>query len=1156
VSIPRKSFSLGNVRDEFDSSLTGGISLSAFRGVKKGVPDSGEIALGYFGGVSRIDSVEGLNSNTSTFLYNAAHGTMRQPDYDMVINQDFTLDDSGKFGTIAVWNNTEIVAMNTVDKRYIGRFAHRFSSFMPAPWRPIHKHQDGRDWIYMTNAPGTQVSADSGQRMATFRMGPPSYGWQRGTFFEFTGLTGVDNYTGAADPDSDYLLVVGQDSAIITSINVTNPEVPSVADTLTDSNIGIGILDVVIKGNRAYIAEVITNRFSKMHIVDVSNYNSLSKIATFTPDSSLRAIDARELVADPDSDVVYLGGWDTLLAVDVTNDSSKVVGTYKRADNQAVDIETMAINGNNLWMCYDNGYIECVDVSDQTSITSQSFTQFNEMTEVCNIQVFESGGEVFGYISTGDFGNGQIFVWDFTNPTKPELISQWGGNHIDCPGSLDLEVNDAGDTLFIGNYWDGGGITAYNISDRTSPYVVGYISGQYNDRECPMIDSDYIVAGGPKVAGTEDSGYGQWERTIALSMGNNNILWASGETSGNLTGFDVSDPSNMRPIYAYDLGAPERVPAINFGEDDQYADNIFVDRDHDILYATCFTTALKLYSYDVSDPANIVPLDSAIAWLDSQNERPDVRTPAVGGTPTFDRTGNYLLIPNLDGEVNGRSLYIYNVTRSTGEISLRGTWADSSVGATNKAKAEIAIDSDTAIITGGQDDIVSVLDISDVDNITVSSSLSFSDDSAINNPLGITISPNTKTAYVVNNVSDALTIFDYSTPSNLTLVSRVEDSATRAVMNGPVANPYLDSDNNSLWYNCSNWGLMGCIDITTKTKPRFLSHRGELEWDGNVGIAAYGDRVYTIGYFGRQLVIHRVTNSNTLTPYSPVSKLGCYSALSGQTTSQLVAIKDYVFAVGQDDHTVTAFDVSNPDRIKIASQIRSLPSLAYPWGMVTSGDNQHLFIGTGTWGTDSATYGPNFVTVDISDPYNMSIANVMTDSANFGQLSVLDRHGNYVYASDWGTGSAPATGGMHIIDVSNPLSPTRTGSITGDSDLRRSKGIVADSDYAYITGYWVDYLKVINVQNKSSPSVTGSITSGDLGGPEGIALSGTKNRVYIAARFTDGLITVDVSNKASPRIVKASTDSFWGNSARQVLLRGGRILLTAPFSDAMTIFKD
>jgi hypothetical protein len=147
-----------------------------------------------------------------------------------------------------------------------------------------------------------------------------------------------------------------------------------------------------------------------------------------------------------------------------------------------------------------------------------------------------------------------------------------------------------------------------------------------------------------------------------------------------------------------------------------------------------------------------------------------------------------------------------------------------------------------------------------------------------------------------------------------------------------------------------------------------------------------------------------------------------------------------------------------------------------------------------------------------------NISNVIDSNTNISQISTVTTgvspiavfvSGKYAYTADY------ASNTISVIDVSNPLSPTRVGFTTvGQSPY----GIVVSGKYAYVTNYGEDSISVVDVSIPSAPvqlvTTTVDVGVGAYSTPTGLYIAG--KYLYVVNFGTNELAIFDVSNPINP----------------------------------------
>ncbi|MBI5359165.1 MAG: hypothetical protein HZA48_01120 [Planctomycetes bacterium] len=166
--------------------------------------------------------------------------------------------------------------------------------------------------------------------------------------------------------------------------------------------------------------------------------------------------------------------------------------------------------------------------------------------------------------------------------------------------------------------------------------------------------------------------------------------------------------------------------------------------------------------------------------------------------------------------------------------------------------------------------------------------------------------------------------------------------------------------------------------------------------------------------------------------------------------------------------------------------------------------------------------------IDIKDPYifltNWDLGLQIIDSSDpstiIGACDTpnwaygLTVSGNYAYVADG------YSGGLVIIDVSNPFIPVITGSLTTPGESAVS--VFVQGNYAYLTNL-LSGMQIIDITNKSAPVLAGTFDS--AGFAYDVFVSG--NYAYIADGSYSGLVVVNITDPSAPELLGSClTDGF------------------------------
>jgi len=203
---------------------------------------------------------------------------------------------------------------------------------------------------------------------------------------------------------------------------------------------------------------------------------------------------------------------------------------------------------------------------------------------------------------------------------------------------------------------------------------------------------------------------------------------------------------------------------------------------------------------------------------------------------------------------------------------------------------------------------------------------------------------------------------------------------------------------------------------------------------------------------------------------------------------------------------LTVLDVSNPaNPVLVSTSALGNGNIAVS-GDFTLGGGKYAYILNGT----------AFKILDVSNPASTTVDSTIKIQNDLGGIYTA---GHYAYIS-------PAAGGLYVVDITNPFSPSIVASTAfGVMNQNDADSVFVSGNYAYVTNFGGNYVYVVDVSNPHSPTVVGSVPVS--GGPAGIFVAG--HYAYITEYNAEEVAVVDVSIPASPQLVETQTTSGFGN---------------------------
>jgi len=214
-------------------------------------------------------------------------------------------------------------------------------------------------------------------------------------------------------------------------------------------------------------------------------------------------------------------------------------------------------------------------------------------------------------------------------------------------------------------------------------------------------------------------------------------------------------------------------------------------------------------------------------------------------------------------------------------------------------------------------------------------------------------------------------------------------------------------------------------------------------------------------------------------------------------TSGILVAGDYAVANGGAEGTPYVLDVSDIYNIHRIAHFPDIPGEGWPLGVV--GD--YLFM-----------TGRGLMVYDMTDPHAPVLV-AQADSNFFGRFGTIS--GNYAYFCPQYPFGAD-TGGVRIIDISNPLTPFTVATC----DSGECMAITVTGDLLVVSH--TNYLSVWNISNPVSPIFQGEygIDSEFAGASFGSGrnwMVSSDNFVCVTTEYTDSLVAiVDISSPTLP----------------------------------------
>jgi len=341
------------------------------------------------------------------------------------------------------------------------------------------------------------------------------------------------------------------------------------------------------------------------------------------------------------------------------------------------------------------------------------------------------------------------------------------------------------------------------------------------------------------------------------------------------------------------------------------------------------------------------------------------------------------------------------------------------------------------------------------------------------------------TAYVADRDS-GLQIIDVSNPAKPRIISSV-DTPEYAV-------GIAISGNGTVAYVADFYSLQ-IIDVSDPTNPQIIGWTTADAQD----VAVAGATAYVAGFYnGLQIIDVNDPANPQIIGSADTPGYGSGVAVSGTTA--------YI-ADGESGY-LQIIDISDPAKPRIIGSVGT-PGAAV--GVAVSGTTAYV-----------AALGSGLQIIDVSNPTRFQMINTGL-IATPGVAQDVAVYGTTAYVAAMADMGVSGSGGLHIIDISNPAKPNILGSFVTPGD--RAFNVAVSGTTAFVADANSENLQIIDVSNPAKPQITHSVTM--LGFPQDVAVSVSGTTAYVACGKYEyegkdgwkGLQIIDISNPATPRII-------------------------------------
>lgn len=354
---------------------------------------------------------------------------------------------------------------------------------------------------------------------------------------------------------------------------------------------------------------------------------------------------------------------------------------------------------------------------------------------------------------------------------------------------------------------------------------------------------------------------------------------------------------------------------------------------------------------------------------------------------------------------------------------------------------------------------------------------------------------NSTTAFQVQNAAGTSVLNVDTTNGNLLINGVVPTTNAGTVTSGSVsANPWSLVKQGNYLYNVKNGTAMQIIDATDPTSMVVKSTFTVTGATALQSIVVQGHYAYVTDFSATKFFVIDVTNPTSPTLVTTVTAANAFT--------DMVVVGNYAYAI-TTNRNILIYDISNPLNPLLKSTTASAVTAGSPLGIVVKGNYLYL---TGSNGTN----GKLFI-YDISNPSAPSLRNGAGATLNTTSPKGGVVVGRYMYVYNNTTAAS-----LEIFDISDP---TTTAAHTGTVNLTAGAGgtnsspqmVVVQGNYAYVTNYTASKMEIVNITNPATPTLTGSVTTDS--NPVALVVDG--RYAYVEAYTAGSIMTYNIGGTYS-----------------------------------------
>jgi len=197
----------------------------------------------------------------------------------------------------------------------------------------------------------------------------------------------------------------------------------------------------------------------------------------------------------------------------------------------------------------------------------------------------------------------------------------------------------------------------------------------------------------------------------------------------------------------------------------------------------------------------------------------------------------------------------------------------------------------------------------------------------------------------------------------------------------------------------------------------------------------------------------------------------------------------------------SVIDITSPGSPKIVANIDN-GSLPAPWTGSNAFDHATTVAISGNYAFVNAFYAARLTVINIANPTSPSIVAVLHDGTNLVNSADYAIQGNYLYAANQTSGSAPQ---FTVVNIANPLSPQVVAELSNGSVLGGAYRIRVLGDFAYVSASSDSAVAAVDISNPTAPRLASwAQSSADLTRTTGLDIASGGQYVVASSPYQSG----------------------------------------------------